>query len=29
LRFMPTKEDTQSYLDFAKKVASIIKEEIK
>ena len=26
---LPTKEDAQCYLDFAKKVASIIKEEIK
>jgi len=26
---LPTKEDAKSYIDFAKKVASIIKEEIK
>jgi len=26
--FLPTKEDAQSYLDFAKEIASIIKEEI-
>jgi HEPN domain-containing protein len=26
---LPTKEDAQSYLDFAKEIASIIKEEIK